>query len=152
MKKFTYTEKSDWERMAVALEVGEANQDGSFTTRKDVAESIAKMLDSCFEFGLNPLPRLRKLFPRFNWEYHDIIELPEADKDRAIRKVVSNSDIFWEIEFSLNGAFVTATLIDNPKTALAIYGNRTFEKVSEDPSCPSHVDWLVSLGAQDIGS
>ena len=37
--------------------------------RVEIAKKLAVLLKSCFEFQVNPLPGLRRVFPEYIWEY-----------------------------------------------------------------------------------
>lgn len=153
MKKFSYITRLQYKVMAQALEFGEAEEDGEGYTRKEVAKDIQSLVEACFMFGLNPLPRLRQLFPRFAWQHHDISGLNDDECDRARRRIISNSDIFWEVEHTLSYTFVTAAVLgEKHGVPMALYGSSTFAKLQKDESRPTGLEWLKSMGAQDIGS
>ena len=52
-------------------------------------QNLRDLFEVCFKYGINPLPRLRKCFPEFNWEF---LQLTGEKSDgeavyRATRKV-----------------------------------------------------------------
>ena len=38
-------------------------------SRRQVVKELQDLLQLCFNYGINPLPALRKAFPAFDWEY-----------------------------------------------------------------------------------
>lgn len=74
---------------------------GGNHSREEVMRDLQQLFDSCYEFGINPLPQIRKCFPDLEWQY---LELREAqDKNRIIAE---NVDLFWRV---LMGGVVTAS-------------------------------------------
>jgi len=71
-------------------------------TRWIVMDDLKNLFNSCYEFGINPLPRMRKCFPAFNWEY---FELCRARGDMA-KDIQHRADMVWHI---YQGGFVIAT-------------------------------------------
>jgi len=74
---------------------------GGNHTRAGVMDEIQKLLDSCYEFGINPLPQLRKCFPVFNWHYFEYNHVMEAS-----RAIGNRSCMVWHI---FQGGYVVAT-------------------------------------------
>ncbi len=53
---------------------------------------LGKLFESCWSFGINPLPQVRKLFKQYEWQYHNFCDW---DEDR-VKKVVTQSDYLWD--------------------------------------------------------
>ncbi|MCX6719435.1 MAG: hypothetical protein NTZ38_03625 [Candidatus Taylorbacteria bacterium] len=63
---------------------------------EEVTKDILSLLNSTFKFGINPLPRLRKLFPHFEWlslNHWDTGGLKAYDANYIFFTFVVDSDV-----------------------------------------------------------
>lgn len=153
--KFACVTSLQFRLMGKALEFGEINESGEYYTRGGVAEELGGLIYPCYMLGLNPLQHLRRVFPSFVWCFHDFY-LERGTKtnphlDRATKQMVANADIFWQVNDFDTHCFITARLNSQKQPPMMFYGNKSFKKLSEDPSSINAVEWVRSIGGQDIG-
>jgi len=72
--------------------------------RLNVMRDLGVLFDSCYEFGVNPLARIRKCFSSFGWQYFDLNE-----GYRHTDKIAASVDFVWRIYW---GGFVAASIKD----------------------------------------
>lgn len=73
---------------------------GNETELWNVANDVRAFIQSCYEFGLNPLPHLRRYFPNFRWKYWGIHDGKERDVtsdtfDQKFIAYVTSQDYSW---------------------------------------------------------
>ena len=81
-------------------------QGGNYT-RREVMKDLQYLFNSCYEFGINPLPRIRKCFPAFEWEYY---AFPEA-QDKS-KHIAAKAAMVWRIHL---GGYIVATMEDGTR-------------------------------------
>ncbi len=65
-------------------------------SREDVLCKIQSLLSPSFYFGINPLVRLRILFPEYWWRSHELtVGCKGPDESEFLQNVVYPSDFFW---------------------------------------------------------
>lgn len=87
-------QKELWEELRKAL------ADPEETARFSVLRIIAEFVHAHYGLGLNPLPKLQKLFPDFIWQFHH--ERKEGTWDdeawhRLVDQTIPNCDYFWPL-------------------------------------------------------
>lgn len=73
---------------------------GNETSLWHVAKDVRALIQGCYEFGLNPLPHLRRYFPNFFWKYWGIHDGKERDVtsdtfDQKFIAHVTSQDYTW---------------------------------------------------------
>ncbi len=124
--RFGWSDRSkalDIERQR-ALELDDIGAGDSGYTRGQILEAIQHLLMGSFEFNFNPLPQLRKYFPRLEWEYHCFEEIEHNDKkyNTAMRKMIASCDFFWPVHAGSESCWVTASRKDKVPARMKIFG------------------------------
>ena len=111
---------------------------------------IEGLLYGCFEFGINPLPTLRKIFPAYSWKYIDLTDKKPKGYRACLANIIMKSDFFWHtVDCGDGNHWVIAKKIGSNDTPRRTLGNNN---PSEQPdnvlemlrACPSHKSyWLV---------
>lgn len=121
--------------------------------RSEVVEIIRDLIYPCYKIGLNPLPRLRKVFDQFDWQYRDLWNERDAleavgkvkhedrreDLDKLVKNTILNSDFFWFV-LGENCRLITARRKDKSTAAFRICG----EKNEDYPD----VEEVLAMGAK----
>lgn len=78
------------------------------TTREDVFANIQELLDSCYSFGVNPLPGLRKSFPDYDWKFEDCGDRHHIVFYNRVRELLGSVDFLWSPQEWLGSTVVWA--------------------------------------------
>src|SRR4051812_9337588 len=129
-----------------ALELDDIGPGDSGYSRSDILHAIQYLLFGSFEFNFNPLPQLRKYFPRLEWEYHCFEEIEDDDKKyhNAMRKMIASCDFFWPVHAGSESCWVTASRKDLIPARLKIFGRGDLHVVYRDES--EHLKFLKECG------
>ena len=126
---------------------------GIHFNRVGVYSEIEHLVQSCFRFGVNPLPRLREIFPRFEWNFYDLTKLTGFGKknqpyDDALKKVISGSDMFWKA----GDLYVAARAVHHTYPPRRNFGLEfpAYTLEAARSGFQNVSDWLISLGAKNI--
>lgn len=81
-------------------EKAEDGTNGNTTELWHVANDVRRLIQGCYEFGLNPLPHLRHYFPAFDWTYWGMHDGKNHDPtihgfDRGFSAHVTAYDYTW---------------------------------------------------------
>lgn len=68
---------------------------GRVTSREDVFAEIQKLLDSCYRFGVNPLPGLRQSFPDYEWGFEDFGNRHHISFYSGVSGALKDADFLW---------------------------------------------------------
>jgi hypothetical protein len=87
---------------------------------------IEELLYGCFDFGINPLPKLRKVFPAYTWEFIDLTERTTRGYKACLRNIAKTSRFFWHTDEHGDGNhWVIAKKIEGEQKS--VFGNSNFE-------------------------
>jgi hypothetical protein len=114
-----------------------------------VTDDLTNLIIGHYAFYLNPLPILRKGFPNFKWEFHELFHKKNADA--AIKNCIMKADFFWfpEIVGMSWDIIVTARRIGSPGSPYAIIG-QPFQIVNSADGSSQPLMWEASI--KEVGS
>lgn len=93
---------------------------------------IEGLLYGCFEFGINPLPKLRKVFPAYTWEYIDLTYKSSQGYRDSLARIARTSDFFWHaVDCGEGNHWVVAKKIGGI-TPAQVFGNRNPDGQSDN--------------------
>jgi hypothetical protein len=76
-----------------------------------VMADVQDYLDCSYGMNDNPLRHLRRYFPKFRWEYHEITGDAAFERERYLFKIVSSTDYIWATDNLHWNGIVTARQI-----------------------------------------
>ncbi len=113
-----------------------------------VLNDIATAIIGNFILGINVLPKLRVLFPEFEWKF---VERKDKEEfvlwQKRLGKEIQASDFFWRAERRQLDQWVIARRKGPGATARRIFGNGSIEKCCEQGQ---FTEYLRSLTVKEI--
>ena len=110
-----------------------------------ILSKISILLYGCYEFGINPLPTLRKVFPEYDWKYIDLTGKSDKGYKQALTHIAITSDFFWHAVKNGEGEhWVTAKKRGGSKQT-PIFGSGRIHNQTVEIS-----DLLRVLGVRDL--
>lgn len=113
------------------IEMMQGDLESNDEFRLMMLHKIEGLLYGCFEFGINPLPTLRKVFPAYSWKYVDLTDKKPRSYRSCLKDIMMNSDFFWHTTDNGEGNhWVVAKKIGSTDTPARVFGN---SDVDEQP-------------------
>jgi hypothetical protein len=81
-----------WQQQQNALLFGEAGT----LSREGVTKKLQVLLQACYDFGINPLPALRKCFPGLEWKYWKQEGMASIGREIET-KLAATADFVWAV-------------------------------------------------------